>query len=113
MGYLTSPDDTPSGNGRTKVETYVMKQSAWAKEVAEYQRAQAQALERLAPPAGATTAQIKASQEKYMQWIQEHAREFKNTIQTKYMDWVVHGYKFMVRLYLPQYMVKETYLKLC
>ncbi|VTT61516.1 unnamed protein product [Fusarium fujikuroi] len=96
MGYLTSPDDTPSGNGRTKVETYVMKQSAWAKEVAEYQRAQAQALERLAPPAGATTAQIKASQEKYMQWIQEHAREFKNTIQTKYMDWVVHGYKFMV-----------------
>ncbi|GJC97826.1 hypothetical protein ColKHC_06652 [Colletotrichum higginsianum] len=96
MGYLTSPDDTPSGNGRTKVETYVIKQSAWAKEVAEYQRAQAQALERLAPPAGATTAQIKASQEKYMQWIQEHAREFKNTIQTKYMDWVVHGYKFMV-----------------
>ncbi|CCF39588.1 hypothetical protein CH063_10376 [Colletotrichum higginsianum] len=95
MGYLTSPDDTPSGNGRTKVETYVIKQSAWAKEVAEYQRAQAQALERLAPPAGATTAQIKASQEKYMQWIQEHAREFKNTIQTKYMDWVVHGYKFM------------------
>ncbi|KAK6206277.1 uncharacterized protein QIS74_13696 [Colletotrichum tabaci] len=96
MGYLNSPDDTPSGNGRTKVETYVIKQSAWAKEVAEYQRAQAQALERLAPPAGATTAQIKASQEKYMQWIQEHAREFKNTIQTKYMDWVVHGYKFMV-----------------
>ncbi|KAM0438111.1 hypothetical protein ACHAQK_006842 [Fusarium lateritium] len=96
MGYLTSPDDTPSGSGRTKVETYVLKQSAWAKEVAEYQRAQAQALERLAPPAGATTAQIKASQEKYMQWIQEHAREFKNTIQTKYMDWVVHGYKFMV-----------------
>ncbi|KAF5716168.1 hypothetical protein FMUND_6511 [Fusarium mundagurra] len=96
MGYLTSPDDTPSGNGRTKVETYVMKQSAWAKEVAEYQRAQAEALRTLAPPAGATTAQVKASQEKYMQWIQEHAREFKNTIQTKYMDWVVHGYKFMV-----------------
>ncbi|KZL68026.1 hypothetical protein CI238_13054 [Colletotrichum incanum] len=95
MGYLTSPDDTPSGNGRTKVDTYVMKQSAWAKEVAAYQHAQAQALERLAPPPGATTAQIKASQEKYMQWIQEHAREFKNTIQTKYMDWVVHGYKFM------------------
>ncbi|KAF5963922.1 hypothetical protein FBULB1_13082 [Fusarium bulbicola] len=96
MGYLTSPDDTPSGNGRTKVETYVMKQSAWAKEVAEYQRAQAEALRTLAPPAGATTAQVKASQEKYLQWIQEHARDFKNTIQTKYMDWVVHGYKFMV-----------------
>ena len=23
--------------------------------------------------------------------------KFKNNIQTKYMDWVVHGYKFMVR----------------
>jgi hypothetical protein len=23
-------------------------------------------------------------------------RQFKNTIQTKYMDWVIHGYKFMV-----------------
>lgn len=22
--------------------------------------------------------------------------KFKNNIQTKYMDWVVHGYKFMV-----------------
>jgi hypothetical protein len=98
MSYLTSPDDTPSGSGRTKVDTYVLKQAAWAKEVAAYQHAQAQALERLAPPAGATTAQIKASQEKYMQWIQEHAREFKNTIQTKYMDWVVHGYKFMVSI---------------
>ncbi|KAL4403651.1 hypothetical protein CABS03_14911 [Colletotrichum abscissum] len=96
MGYLTSSDDTPSGNGRTKVETYVMKQSAWAKEVAEYQRAQAETLRGLTPPAGATTAQVKASQEKYNEWIQEHAREYKNTIQTKYMDWVVHGYKFMV-----------------
>uniref|UniRef100_A0A0D2Y3C3 Uncharacterized protein n=1 Tax=Fusarium oxysporum (strain Fo5176) TaxID=660025 RepID=A0A0D2Y3C3_FUSOF len=96
MSYLTSADDTPSGAGRTKVDTYVLKQAAWAKEVVEYQKAQAQALSSFAPPAGATTAQIKASQEKYLQWIQEHAREFKNTIQTKYMDWVVHGYKFMV-----------------
>ncbi|KAK3365596.1 hypothetical protein B0T24DRAFT_710717 [Lasiosphaeria ovina] len=96
MSYLTSPDDTPSGAGRTKVDTYVLKQSAWAKEVAAYQHAQAQALERLAPAPGATTAQIKAAQEKYMQWLQEHARDYKNNIQTKYMDWVVHGYKFMV-----------------
>ncbi|KAK7454896.1 hypothetical protein CaCOL14_005957 [Colletotrichum acutatum] len=80
MRYLTGPDDTPSGNGRTKVETYVMKQAAWAKEAAAYQHAQAQALERLSPPPGATTAQIKAAQDKYMQWIQEHSREFKNTI---------------------------------
>ena len=96
MSYLTSADDTPSGAGRTKVDTYVLKQAAWAKEVAAYQHAQAQALERLAPAPGATTAQIKAAQEKYMQWMQEHARNHKNNIQTKYMDWVVHGYKFMV-----------------
>ncbi|KAM0548747.1 hypothetical protein ACHAPJ_009743 [Fusarium lateritium] len=70
MQHLTSPDDTTSGAGRTKVDT-------------------------LEPPAGATKAQIKDAQEKYMQWVQEHAREFKNTIQTKYMDWVVNGYKFM------------------
>ncbi|KAG7294644.1 hypothetical protein NEMBOFW57_004721 [Staphylotrichum longicolle] len=96
MSYLTSPDDTPSGAGRTKVDTYVLKQSAWAREVAAYQHAQAQALERLAPAPGSTTAQMKAAQEKYMQWLQEHARDYKNNIQTKYMDWVVHGYKFMV-----------------
>ncbi|KAF4339605.1 hypothetical protein FBEOM_6481 [Fusarium beomiforme] len=97
MSYLTSPDDTPAGAGRTKVDTYVLKQSAWAVEVARYQQAQAEALRTFAPPPGATTtAQIKAAQEKYLQWLQEHAREFKNTIQTKYMDWVVNGYKFMV-----------------
>ncbi|OTA07299.1 hypothetical protein A9Z42_0081940 [Trichoderma parareesei] len=96
MAYLTSPDDTPGGNGKSKVDTYVQKQSVWAREVAAYAQAQAQAMERSQPPPGATTAQVREAKEKYMQWIQEHAREFKNNIQTKYMDWVVHGYKFMV-----------------
>ncbi|KKO98960.1 hypothetical protein THAR02_08924 [Trichoderma harzianum] len=96
MAYLTSPDDTPGSNGKSKVDTYVQKQSMWAKEVAAYAQAQAQAMERSQPPPGATTAQVREAKEKYMQWIQEHAREFKNNIQTKYMDWVVHGYKFMV-----------------
>lgn len=96
MAYLISKDDTESGAGKTKVDTYVVKQAAWAKEVAAYTQAQAQALERFSPPAGATTAQIKQAQEKYLQWIQEHAQNFKSSIQSKYMDWVVHGYKFMV-----------------
>ncbi len=26
---------------------------------------------------------------------------YKNNIQTKYMDWVVHGYKFMVSILPP------------
>ncbi|PTB52852.1 hypothetical protein M431DRAFT_557412 [Trichoderma harzianum CBS 226.95] len=90
MAYFTSPDDTPGSNGKSKVDTYVQKQSMWAKEVAAYAQAQAQAMERSQPPPGATTAQVREAKEKYMQWIQEHARE------TKYMDWVVHGYKFMV-----------------
>lgn len=75
MAYLTSPDDTPGSNGRSKVDTYVMKQSVWATEVANYAKAQAQALQDRQPPAGATTAQIRDAKERYMQWIQEHARQ--------------------------------------
>ncbi|RYP47692.1 hypothetical protein DL768_006282 [Monosporascus sp. mg162] len=30
------PDDAPGANRRTKVGTYAMKQSAWAKEMAQY-----------------------------------------------------------------------------
>ncbi|KAG7042833.1 hypothetical protein JMJ78_0006340 [Colletotrichum scovillei] len=95
MSYLTSPDDTPTGAGRTKVDTYVQKQSAWAEQVAAYSHAQSAALRELSGP-GATPSQQKEAREKYMQWLQENARNFKNNIQTKYMDWVVHGYKFLV-----------------
>lgn len=75
MDYLRSPDDTPTANGRSKVDTYVMKQAAWAKEVAAYTQAQGQALRDSNPPTGATSAQIKEAREKYMQWLQEHARD--------------------------------------
>ncbi|KAK0706084.1 hypothetical protein B0T26DRAFT_755616 [Lasiosphaeria miniovina] len=96
MDYLKSGDDSPGSAGKSKVETYVAKQSAWAKEVAAYDHAQGQALKDFAPPQGSSTAQVKESREKYMQWLQENARAYKNNIQAKYMDWVVHGYKFMV-----------------
>ncbi|KAL2880862.1 hypothetical protein SGCOL_003889 [Colletotrichum sp. CLE4] len=95
MSYLTSPDDTPTGAGKTKVDTYVQKQSAWAEQVAAYAHAQSAALKDFSVP-GASPSQQKEAREKYMQWLQEHARNFKNNIQTKYMDWVVHGYKFLV-----------------
>jgi hypothetical protein len=75
MEYLTGLDDTPGANGRSKVDTYVIKQSAWAKEVAAYAQAQGQAQRDNNPPAGATTAQIKEAREKYTQWLQEHARD--------------------------------------
>ncbi|KAK3370914.1 hypothetical protein B0T24DRAFT_721162 [Lasiosphaeria ovina] len=96
MDYLKSGDDSPGSAGKSKVETYVAKQSAWAKEVAAYDHAQGQALKDSAPPQGSSTAQIKESREKYMQWLQENARVYKNNIQARYMDWVVHEYKFMV-----------------
>ncbi|KAI0453605.1 hypothetical protein F5B21DRAFT_525595 [Xylaria acuta] len=94
MAYLASPDDSPGGNIKSKVDTQVQKQTVWAKEVAAYDHTEAQALERRQPPPGTTTAQVQESKEKYMQWIEEHSRE------AKYMDWVAYGSKFMVDLHL-------------
>lgn len=74
MAFLTSPDDTIKGAGRTKVETYVLKQTAWAEQVALYAKAQAQAIKDFQPPQGATTAQIRDAKERYMEWVQENAR---------------------------------------
>ena len=78
MNFLKSPDDAPGSNNRTKVDTYVMKQSAWAAEVSRYSEAQGQALrdsQAGMSSSGASTSQIKEAREKYMQWLQEHARD--------------------------------------
>ncbi|KFZ15399.1 hypothetical protein V501_02727 [Pseudogymnoascus sp. VKM F-4519 (FW-2642)] len=39
MDYLTSVDDTPGSSGRSKLTTYVDKQTAWAKAVEAYSAA--------------------------------------------------------------------------
>ena len=74
MAYLMSPDDSPKGKDKSKVDTYVEKQAAWAKEVSEYARAQAKALEKSQLPPNATVSQVRDAKEECMQWIQEHAR---------------------------------------
>lgn len=66
MGYLKSPDEAPGGNERTKVDTYVLKQSLWAHEVSAYAQAQAQAIKDSTAAAGATEEVIKEAREKYI-----------------------------------------------
>jgi len=74
MEYLRSPNDPPGANGRSKMETYVIKQEAWSREVEKYSRAQNEALESRKLPQGAamSVASIKQQREQYLQWLQEH-----------------------------------------
>ncbi|MCJ1240206.1 hypothetical protein MMC14_008206 [Varicellaria rhodocarpa] len=96
MDYLKSVDDTPGANSRSKLATYILKQESWSKAVKEYSEAQDSAITAVKPGPTATTGEVKAAREAYMQWIQEYGRDFKHAVQAKYMDWVVHGYKFMI-----------------
>ncbi|EHK96225.1 hypothetical protein M7I_8079 [Glarea lozoyensis 74030] len=96
MDYLKSPDDSVGANGRSKLQTYVEKQEKWSKEVEKYSAAQHDFIQSNKPLQGAIKEDIKESKAAYMQWLQEHGRDYKNSIQAKYMDWVVHGYKFMI-----------------
>jgi hypothetical protein len=76
MTYLTSVDDTPGSNGRSKLTTYVEKQGAWAKKVEAYSAAQSKALEAFKPKGDSpTTEQVKKSRQDYMQWLQENGRD--------------------------------------
>jgi hypothetical protein len=75
MDYLKSADDSPGAMGRSKLSTYVEKQSSWAKVVEAYSHAQNQQLAAIKPAPGATTQQVKEAREEYMQWIQEHGRD--------------------------------------
>lgn len=80
MSVLTSVDDTPGSNGRSKLTTYVDKQTAWAQAVASYSRAQAVALESFKPTGPSPTSeQARKSREDYMQWLQENGRDVINT----------------------------------
>ncbi|KAM0417030.1 hypothetical protein ACHAPT_012996 [Fusarium lateritium] len=96
MDYLKSPDDTAGADGRSKLATYVAKQALWSEAVQRYSFEQNEHLKSVKPPPGATKEQVKEARELHLQWIQEHGRDFKHAIQARYMDWVVHGYKFMI-----------------
>lgn len=75
MEYLKSPDEAQGANGRSKLETYVMKQEIWSKQVENYTRAQNEYLATVKPGPSANPKQIKEARELYMQWIQEHGRD--------------------------------------
>jgi hypothetical protein len=90
MKYLTEPDAyTP---GKSRLQTYVEKQSTWNKAVEAYNEAQFKQ-QKADQDKGLNTEQQRQS---FLEWMQMNGRDFKATIQAKYMDWVVHGYKFTI-----------------
>ncbi|KAJ3545289.1 hypothetical protein NM208_g2588 [Fusarium decemcellulare] len=87
MKYLTSRDED---SGKSKLTVYVRKQEAWNTAVEQYAVAQ-QRQQEIISKEGLTTVQ---QRDKYLEWLQVYARDYKAMIQARYMDWVVHGYKF-------------------
>lgn len=80
MEYLKSVDDTPGGNGRSKLTTYVQKQEAWSKTVESYSAAQDRAITAVKPGANAPSKEVDAARAAYLQWIQEHGRDVSSLI---------------------------------
>jgi len=89
MTYLTSKDNN---SGKSRLSIYVEKQDAWNKAVEAYNAAQ-YTHQKLDQDNKLTVVEQRQS---FLQWMQTHGRDYKATIQAKYMDWVVHGYKFDV-----------------
>lgn len=90
MAYLKSPDDLSPGKSR--LTTYVDKQEKWNKAMEQYSSAQERQMSISKLEAGTPEKQRQA----YLEWIQAHARDYKAMIQARYMDWVVHGFKFEI-----------------
>ncbi|KAJ5623003.1 hypothetical protein N7490_011608 [Penicillium lividum] len=90
MRFLKSPDDMDQT--RSKVSIYVAKQAAWNEAVEQYAKAQ----ERQLDIVHKETPSLDEQRQKYLEWVQAHARDYRAAIQARYMDWVVHGYKFEV-----------------
>lgn len=90
MGFLKSPDE--ADQTRSKLSTYVRKQDSWNKAVEQYSLAQ----ERQLSIVKQETPRVDEQRQKYFEWLQAHGRDYKASIQARYMDWVVHGYKFEI-----------------
>jgi hypothetical protein len=90
MNFLKSPDEL--NQGRSKLSTYVNKQEFWNKAVEQYSIAQERQQNII------KNGHLKADDQRqaYLEWVQAHARDYKAAIQARYMDWIVHGYKFEV-----------------
>lgn len=90
MDFLKSGDDAKPG--RSKLTTYVEKQESWNKTIERYANSQQQQQQILKDQG----LPVSEQREKFLEWIQANARDYKASIQARYMDWVVHGYKFEV-----------------
>ncbi|RFU76095.1 hypothetical protein TARUN_6167 [Trichoderma arundinaceum] len=90
MSYLTADDiNVPR---RSRLQTYIEKQESWHQAVEHYNEAQRRH-QKADQDKGLTLEQQKHS---FLEWLQLNGRVYRAAVQGKYMDWVVHGYKFNV-----------------
>jgi hypothetical protein len=88
MDYLKKPDN----KGKTPIDYYIEKQTAWQEAQSEWDLAKEAARDKIEKELTDPT-QI---QEAMNQWNQAHFRKFKTNVQGKWMDWVVNGKKYDV-----------------
>lgn len=89
MNWLNGED--PDLPGKSRVDVYVEKQKAYTKTVEDKQAAFAKALkEAQDDPRNKNKDDQRAA---YDQWVNVHARTYRNYMQAAYMDWVITGKK--------------------
>jgi hypothetical protein len=89
MTFLESADER---SGMSKLSVYVAKQEKWNQAVEQYALAQ----QRQQDIISREGLKPEKQRERYLEWLQVSARDYKAMIQARYMDWVVHGHKFEV-----------------
>ncbi|KAI9769288.1 MAG: hypothetical protein M1839_003765 [Geoglossum umbratile] len=94
MRFLTSFEDNLDGKStpKSKLSRYVEKQEGWANAVQSFAEAQ----QRQQDIIKGSHADPKSQRDEFLRWLQSHSRDFRAAIHARYMDWVVHGYKFKV-----------------
>ena len=95
MNWLSGED--PEDPGKSRVDKYVEKQTAYTKTVEDKQAAFAKAMKDAQEDPRNTN--IKMQREAYDQWVNAHARTYRNHMQAAYMDWVITGRKEAVEYY--------------
>jgi len=79
MKYLTSNDEA---SGKSKLTVYGAKQEVWNKAVEQYAVAQQRQQDIISREVSTPTQQ----RDKYLEWLQVYARDYKAMIQARYMD---------------------------
>ncbi|KAG6811417.1 hypothetical protein H0H92_007525 [Tricholoma furcatifolium] len=89
MEWLTFKE--PEHNGRTRIDVYTEKQRIYTKVVEEKTKAYNEALQLVKDDPRNTSLPLQRAA--YESWVSEHARSYRNLMQSAYMDWVVSGKK--------------------